>query len=83
MTLVIDPDADHDTVVKRGAMLLGLNPQHCSLVHMNGSKVGNCDIMEGDNTYLWTIGRYIGSTYAKSSSYKHGLFDEDQDTEVM
>ena len=43
MSLVIDSDADHETVIT--TKLLNLNPQDCSLVHMNGPMVGNCAIV--------------------------------------
>ena len=82
MSLVIDPDANHETVIMRSAKLLNLNPQDCSLVHMNGSRVGNCAIVEGDHAYPWSIGRYIQSIYAKTSSFKLGVFCEEQDSEV-
>ena len=82
VTLVIDPDSDHATVVARGAELFHLNKEQCSLVHMNGSKVVDCKIVEGGQTYSWSIGRYMRRTYAKSSSFKLGMLQEDPDVEV-
>ena len=82
MSLVIDPDAVHATVIARSAQLFKLPPQDCSLVHINGSRIANCALVEGDQTYTWTIGRYIRIIYSKTSSFKLGLFCEEQDSEV-
>ena len=82
VSLVIDPDADYRSVIERSAKLLKMNARDCSLVHINGSRVGNCPIAEGSHTYPWSIGRYLQSIYSKSSAFKLGLFCEEEDSEV-
>ena len=79
----VDPEADHNTVIITAAELLDLNPEKCSLVNLNGCKVVDRPIVEGKQKFHWSIGRYLGQTYSKTSSkYKLGLFCEDEDTEV-
>ena len=79
MSLVIDPDANYTTVIERSAVLLKMNPRGCSLVHVNGgTRVSESPLVEGSETYPWSIGRYIQSIYAKTSAFKLGLFCKEE-----
>ena len=76
--VVVDPEA----VIRTAAELLDLNPEKCSLVHLNGCKVVDRPIVERNHKFHWSIGRYLRKTYSKTSSkYKLGLFCE-EDTQV-
>ena len=78
LTLFVDPQADYDTVVRKGALLLHLVPERCNLCHANGSKIIEDDIEECDGLYPWSIGRYLRSRYAKTSTYKLGILCEER-----
>ena len=43
-TLLVDPKADYDMVLTKGAQLLHLVPDNYSLCHANGSKIVDDDI---------------------------------------
>ena len=81
-SLIIDPQADHKTVVSKAAHLLHLNPEKCSLFHLNGCKITDREMEDGDGIHPWCIGRYLRSIYAKNSAYKIGLLCEDESDEV-
>ena len=55
--VVIDPEADHNTVIRTATELLDLNPEKCSLVHLNGCKVVDRPIVERNHKFHWSIGR--------------------------
>ena len=82
VSLIIDPDADHESVIEKAANLLHLCPEKCSLVHLNGCKIVDTEIVDSDGNYPWSIGHYLRTTYAKNSSYKIGILCE-EDTEVQ
>ena len=77
ITLLLDGQADYDTVVAKGASRLRLPPEICSLVHMNGSKIVDDDIEDSYGCYPWTVGKYLASAYSKNSAYKLGIFCEE------
>ena len=83
MSLIIDAEADHESVIAKVANLLYLKPENCSLVHLNGCRIMNSEIIDNDGSHGWLIGRYLRTTYAKNSSFKLGLLCENEDTEVI
>ena len=78
LTLLVDPKADYDMVVTKGAQLLHLVPDKCSLCHANGSKIVDDDIEESNGCYPWSLGRYLRSRYSKNSAFKLGILCEEQ-----
>ena len=83
VSLIIDPKAAYDTVVMKGANLLHLSPERCSLFHVSGCKIMNRDMEESDGCHPWSIGRYLNSTYSKHSAFKLGILCEDESSEVL
>ena len=83
-SLVISPQANYRTVVARAAQLLHLDPEKCSLFHVNGCKIAEHDIEDNDGTHSWSVGLYRRSVYSKRSSFKLGLLckEETSDSEV-
>ena len=77
ISLVIDPDASHESVIEKAANLLQLRPEKCSLMHLNGCRIVDSEIIDNDGSHRWSIGRYLQKTYAKNSSYKIGILCED------
>lgn len=55
MALVINPEADYDTVIEKAASILGLNPAICSLVHLSGRKITQRNIIENGTSYRWSM----------------------------
>ena len=82
MALLMDPDADHATVVAKAAAAFSLNPDGCSLVRLSGGKVRNDKIVENGCSYRWSLSRYLRTAFARSSTPKLGIFCESGDSEV-
>lgn len=82
ISLCIDPDASHESVIEKASNLLQLRPEKCSLVHLNGCRIVDSDIIDNDGSHRWSIGRYLHTTYAKNSSYKIGILCEDTEVRI-
>jgi tRNA A-37 threonylcarbamoyl transferase component Bud32 len=84
VSLIIDPDANYRTVLDRSAKLLKMNLRDSGLVHVSGgTRVSDSPLVEGSQTYPWSIGRYLQSIYSKTSAFKLGLFcEEDSESDV-
>ena len=56
ISLIIDAEADHESVIAKAANLLHLEPEKCSLVHLNGCRIMNSEIIDNDGSHGWSIG---------------------------
>ena len=83
MVVVINYEAEYNTVVEKAAKVLGLQAETCSLVHTNGSRIVNEVIVANGKRHTWCIGKYIESIYARTSAVRLGLFPEDECLEVQ
>ena len=83
IALPMNPDADHDSVLEKGASAFGLNPTKCSLVQLSGSKITNDDTSGSGYSYQWSLGRYLKSAYSRPTTYRIGiLYESDDECEV-
>ena len=82
VSLLMDWDADHASVVSKCSGAFGLSPNRCSLVRLSGGRVMDEGITENGCKHQWSLGRYIKTAYSKTTHPTLGILCESEDSEV-
>ena len=80
--MMVDFDANYENVVKKAADVLKLEAKQCSLVHANGTRIVDEEIINNNKRQPWSIGKYLQFVFTRATGVKLGIFHEDECIEV-